>query len=121
MSEVAKARVWNDWNKEYVEEFRGDVLRIPAKKFIIMDWQDAVQFRGQFTPIVRDGLGTDLKPKMIRLEKIDAGAPDYPSENFVCQMDGAQFSTQAELDAYIAANFTGAMVDEDARDKFTKR
>lgn len=116
----ARTRVWNDWNKEYVEDFRGEQIRIPAKAFVVMDHQDAVQFRGQFTQIVRDGAGTDLKPKMIRLEKIAAGEPEYRGETFVCQMDGAQFGTQAELDAYIAANYTGAMLDEEAKKKFTR-
>lgn len=121
MSDIAKARVWNDWTREHVEEFRGDTVRIPAKKYVVMDWPDAVQFRGQYTAIERDGLGTDVKPKMIRLEKIDAAAPEYPQSNkFVCQIDGAEFGTQAELDAYIAANHTGAMLDEEIKEKFRK-
>jgi hypothetical protein len=117
MSDLGKARVWNDWTKEHVEEFRGDTVRIPSKKYVVMDWQDAVQFRGQFTPIVRDGLGTDLKPKMIRLERIDAA--QAASDKFVCQMDGAEFQTQAQLDAHIAANYKEAMLDEEARKKFS--
>ena len=118
MSDIANARVWNDWSKEHVEDFRGETIRIPAKKFIVMSWPDAVQFRGQYTPVIRDGLGQDVRPKMIRLEKIDAGAPEFPeAPKFVCQMDGAKFDSQEELDAYIAANHTGAMVDDEARKK----
>lgn len=118
MSEIAKARIWNDWTQEHVEDFRGDMVRIPAKGFIVMSWPDAVQFRGQYTPIIRDGLGKDLKPKMIRVEKIDAGAPEYAAQKFVCQVDGREFNTQAELDSYIAANHTERMVDDEARKKF---
>lgn len=115
---IARAKVWNDFDKEHVEEFRGETVRIPAKSFIEMAWPDAVQFRGQYTPIIRDGMGRDLKPKMIRLEKIDVTAPLYPEpKKFVCQVDNKEFDSQAELDQYIAENHTESMLDDDARKK----
>ena len=56
---VARARVWNEHTEEHVEEFRGEILRIPPKSFIELPWPSAVQFRGQYTPILRDGLGQE--------------------------------------------------------------
>lgn len=118
MSDIAKAKVWNDWKEEHVEDFRGEKIVIPSKGHIVMEWPDAVQFRGQYTPIIRDGLGNDVKPKMIRLEKIDASAPEFPSrKKFVCEADGVSFDSQEELDAYIVANHTENMVDDEAKKK----
>ncbi len=110
-----QAQVWNDFSKEHVEMFKGDEIRIPAKSFINMNWSDAVQFRGQYTPIIRDGLGNDLKPKMIRLVRVEAVVEE--PKDFTCQMDGKSFANQAELDKHIAENHTESMVDADAKKK----
>lgn len=113
-----KARVWNDNSAIYKEDFRGDLITIPPKGHVIMDWTDAVAFKGQYTPILRDGLGRDLSPKMIRLEKIEATAQEFPVPKFRCQMDQKEFDTQEGLDAHIAENHTEDMADDEARKKF---
>lgn len=120
---VARARVWNDNTEEHVEEFRGEMVRIPPKSFVEMPWPSAVQFRGQYTPILRDGLGRDLKPKMIRLERVDDAAPRFPApaSKFVCQACSKSHKTQAELDKHIAKQHVDLMVDEDAKEEFEKK
>jgi hypothetical protein len=119
---VARARVWNDYHEEHVEEFRGEMLRIPPKSFIEMPWPSAVQFRGQYTPILRDGLGKDLRPKMIRLERIDDAAPKFepPKNQFVCQACNEPCKNQKALDAHIAKNHADMLVDDDVRDELKK-
>jgi hypothetical protein len=119
---VAKARVWNDHTEEHVEEFRGEIVKIPPKGFVEMPWPSAVQFRGQYTPILRDGLGRDLKPKKIRLERIDDAAPKFaaPASKFTCQACNKACKTQKELDDHIAKQHVEQMVDEDAREEFEK-
>ena len=114
---IAMAKVWNDNVVEHKEKFKGDDIVIPAKGFITMPWPEAVQFRGQYTPIIRDGLGRDLKPKMIRLERVSVESQSPESNKFICQMDGREFDSQAELDEYIAENHIDAMVDDDAKKK----
>lgn len=120
---VARARVWNDHTEEHVEEFRGEILRIPPKSFIELPWPSAVQFRGQYTPILRDGLGQDLKPKKIRLERIDDAAPKFapPASNFICQACTKPFKTQKSLDAHIAENHVEQMADEDAQEEIRSK
>lgn len=113
----AKAKVWNDHTEDHVEEFKGEMIRIPAKGHIEMYWSDAEQFKGQYTPIIRDGMGRDLKPKMVRLEKIDAVAQAEKAK-LVCPMDGRSFDTQDALDAHIAEKHVDQMLDEEAQKKF---
>lgn len=117
MSE-ARVKVWNDHTEEHVEEYRGETIRIPAKGFIEMGKSDFDFFKGQYTPIIRDGMGRDLKPKMIRGELIPHPATqELESKYFVCQMDRQMFETQSALDAHIAANHTEVMVDDEAKQK----
>lgn len=118
---IAQAKVWNDWTAEHVETFKGETIRIPAKGFIVMDWAEAVQFKGSYTPIVRDGMERDLKPKMIRLEKIAVASPEPEKQRFICQMDGKEFSSQQELDEYIAANHLDKLVDDDVKKKLKEK
>lgn len=114
----ARVRVWNDHTEEHVEDFRGDLIKIPAKGFVEMCKSDADFFKGQHTPIIRDGMGRDLKPKMIRLEILPHPATQtLDSKYFVCQMDRQMFETQSALDAHIAAHHQEAMVDDEARNK----
>jgi hypothetical protein len=114
----ARMRVWNDHTEEYVEEFRGDTVRIPAKGFVEMGESDANQFCGQHTPIIRDGLGNDLKPKKLRRERLPhAATQTLDSKYFVCQVDRQMFETQSALDAHIAAHHTEVMLDDEAKNK----
>ena len=41
-------KVWNDHNLEHVEKFKNQEIRIPPGGHILMDYIDAVDFRGQF-------------------------------------------------------------------------
>lgn len=118
---IARAKVWNDWTQEHVEMFKGEEIRIPAKGFIEMGWSEAVQLKGQFSPILRDGTGRDLKPKMIRLEKISVASAEPEKAKFICQMDGKEFSSQKELDEYIAANHIDKLVDDDTKKELKDR
>lgn len=111
------AKVWNDHDKDHVEMFKGDEIRVPAKGFIKMEWSEAVQFRGQYTPIERDGMGNDLKPKKIRLEKMPVELSGNEAQQFICQMDRQEFSSQEELDEHIKLNHMEQMVDDDAKTK----
>jgi hypothetical protein len=42
------AQVFNDNEFDYEEMFKGDLIKVPAKGSIEMEWEDAVQFAGQF-------------------------------------------------------------------------
>ncbi len=69
---MAMYRVWNDNTHPYRENFKGDKIEILAKQYVEMSEDDALQFKGTFSPPIRDADGNDLPQgyKMIRIERI---------------------------------------------------
>jgi hypothetical protein len=68
---MAQVKVWNDHTVDHVEKFKGEELRVPAKGFIMMDYIDAIDFKGQFFGMRMLGPNNpDPKTfKMIRVEE----------------------------------------------------
>ena len=53
-------RVWNDNKFEHHEKFRGKQISIPAGGYVEMTADDAVLFKSQFTPMMKNkGGGED--------------------------------------------------------------
>jgi len=110
---------------EYREEFNGDLITIGPDEAIKMDNMKARQFLGQFTTPVLDGQGRPDPRylKRLRIEEIPDQKP-VEAENkqvYVCQMDGKEFKSQAELDQHIADNWAEDIVDEDAQKAMRKK
>lgn len=119
---MKQVRVWNDNKYEHREKFKGGMVIIPAGKYIEMNRDDAVLFKGQFTGMPenpRDARGF----KMIRLEfnpsKIKDVVEEVEQAN-TCQACGFVAKTSAGLSAHIRANHQNQMVDEDAREALNK-
>lgn len=121
------ARVWNDHTEKYEEEFRGNLISIPSKgsfdieglpsNFVTMEAHDANQFLGQYTPIIRDGMDNDLKPKMLRREVINGTETKLVATTAICQRCGMKFHTDKELDSHVMANHLDDL-DKKSRDEF---
>lgn len=125
---MAKWRVWNKHPNglTHTEKFKDQDIVIKAGEFVLMDYEDAVQFRGQYFPMKRNAQGAPDPSgfKIIHLEKHDDGADDKPSEEFVCMFDGRKFPTQKLLDQYLTENYADkTFVDEKIEEeiKATKR
>lgn len=100
-----QVRVWNDNSYPFKQLFKGEMVAIPPKKFIMMDEEDAVSFKGKYFPPLLDG-ANNPKPesyKMIRIERT-SDANEGESGKFVCHADGTAFDTKEELDEYVKAN-----------------
>lgn len=105
-----KWRVYNRHPKglTHKEKFRGDDIVIKHDDFILMDYEDAIIFRGQYFPISQLGDGTQ-DPKTFKCIEIK---PDVeavipaPEFSYISPVDGKKFSSQSELDAYIKGNFS---------------
>ena len=99
-----KSKVWNDNIYPYSERFKGDLIEIPPRSFIEMDYDEAIMFRGTFSSIVRDADGQAKQSswKMIRVEPLG-----NPVDNVIkadpnkCQACGKVLSNQAELAQHI--------------------
>tara|TARA_R110000868_G_scaffold9394_2_gene46908 strand:- start:63 stop:509 length:447 start_codon:yes stop_codon:yes gene_type:complete len=94
---MPKVKVWNDNVHPHTETFKGDVIHIPAKTCIEMEWEEAIEFKGQFTGMKRRG---DDSPdptgfKMIRVEK--PSEPIFKEPPLVNHANGQVVLTKAEL------------------------
>lgn len=116
------ARVWNDNVHPHVEKFKRKEIRIEPKAFVEMEWEDAIEFRGQFTPIEVDGAGQPKATsfKMIRVEKIPETFKE-PEKEIACQACGMRQESMAALSEHIRQNHVSAMVDKDAKDELVKK
>ena len=115
---MAKWRVWNKHTLDHKELFRGDKIEIPAGKFVLMDYEDAHQFKGQYVPMKFDAMEqqTEETKKILFLEPDDKEEV-VPKSGYVCQMDGKAFNTKAELEAYTAANYKDLAFKDDSLDE----
>lgn len=101
-----KYEVWNKHPNGYThtEKFKGEEIKIPANSYVLMDYEDAVQFKGQMTPMKFTGQGVQdpISYKCIDLIPHVEGVvvEAAPVQEFVCNMDGKKFTSQKELDEY---------------------
>lgn len=102
-----RVKVWND-NKDtdWTENFKGIDVKIPSGKFIEMEFYEAHEFKGQFSPIrLRPDETQDPKSfKMIRVEQLTQEKKDElegeTDEVFPCMLCKKAYSTAAALVAH---------------------
>ncbi len=114
---MAKWRVWNKHPDGFThrEKFRENLIEIKGGAYVVMDYEDAVQFRGQYFPMKRRPTGEPdpVGFKVLHLEPHDAD--DAPAaQEFICHFDGAKFPTQAMLDNYLTQNFSDHVFKDEA-------
>lgn len=65
-------RLWNDNIHAHKEMFNGEMYNISPKTFVIMEKEDAINFRGQYFPYFKDsgGLQDSKSYKMLRIEEL---------------------------------------------------
>lgn len=107
---------WRVWNKHpnsitHAEKFRDDMITIKAGEYVLMDYEDAVQFKGQWTPMRKNAQGAD-DPAGFKVIFIEPHSEESPvgeakgSSEFICNRDGRKFYSQKELDEHIKANYS---------------
>lgn len=112
---MAIVKVWNKNIHPHTEVFKGTTLTVPANGFIMMEYEEAVEFAGQFTGVAK--LGPNGKPdptqfKMIKVER----PPHVPEDDgLVNHATGKKASSHAEL-VEALKEFSGqrAPVDKEA-------
>lgn len=94
-----KVKVWNKNTLPHIETFKGDKIEIPAGGSIEMDWEDAIEFKGQFFPMVINADGTH-NPKGFKKIFVER-PPQAPVHDLslVNHADGSVAATRADLDA----------------------
>ena len=111
-----KVKVWNDNTTAWNEKFKGEDVKIPAKGYIEMEFYEAHEFKGQFSPIKVKGDGTQdtASFKMIRVEKMDqdASVEDEGEEIFPCNSCKKVFTTEAALVKHSDAQHSDQVVTD---------
>jgi hypothetical protein len=107
-----QVKVWNDNVYPFSQVFKGDKLTIPAGSFLMMDLEEAVEFKSSFSPIVLDADESPLPSsyKMIRIER-GSSDPVVPNADLICHANGKRVASKAELDKEIEAH-VDMMVDD---------
>ena len=123
---MAKWRVWNKhpMGLTHKEKFKDEMKVIAAGEYILMDYEEAVQFKSQYTPIKKRPSGEDDPAgwKVLHLEP-DTGAasPAADVKEFVCHFDGAKFPSQSLLDAYLKSNYSEHTFKDDVLEEEIQR
>ena len=119
---MPQVRVWNDNRYPYSETFKGQKIEIPPKGFIKMDYEEAIEFKGTYCPIHRDGDGQPLPTsyKMIRVETPSEAVVSDEDLDLVCHADGSVAANKQELAKKLKQHEHLAVKDEEA-EKATKR
>lgn len=114
-----KVRVWNDNEFTHKEKLRDEPVEIPAKRFVLMEEDDAIIFRGQYTPILVDYDGQPMKQsyKMIRIERITDETPVKAAEEHVCMSCGSKHESVSSLEAHIDENHLEQLDDPEVAKK----
>lgn len=89
------------------EKFRDEMIVIKAGEFTLMDYEDAVLFRGQFFPMKMNAMNQQDPStfKCIKIEPEVANAKPELTKTYVCHVDGKEFTSKAELEAYVEAKY----------------
>lgn len=99
---MAKCKVWNRHPSgiTHKEMFKGSEVIIPAGEHILMDYEEAVQFRGQYYPMKKNAQGADdpASFKVIHIEPLGA-APEVTK--FICPITKKEFFSQKDFDAHL--------------------
>jgi len=92
----------------YIEFFKGRQISIPAKGFIEMEANEAVELKGTMSKIVRDGDGTPLpiSYKMLKIVSDVTGKEEMAELNklsvtFKCQACGFNAGDKQELHIHV--------------------
>lgn len=109
--------------KTHVEYFRGDRIEIPAGQFIVMDYEDAVQFKSQYYPMKKNAM-EQHDPDGFKCIRLDPIIDEKENEEkvveklvYVCAMDGKKFSSPEALDAHISTYYADRILVDEVAEK----
>jgi len=108
------------------EKFNDEMIEIKAGEHVLMDYEDAVQFKGQYFPMIINAQGVQ-DPISYKMIKIEAEHPDMESsvdkeKIYVCHADGKEFPNKELLEKYVKENFSHLIFqDETIENEIKKR
>ncbi len=109
-------KVWNDNKHPHTESFKGEKITIGAGECIEMEWEEAVEFRGQFTGVAPIADNGEPDPKFFKMIRVDQVKPEqiFRDDGLTNHATGKKASSPEELRA-VLAEFKGLLItDPDA-------
>ncbi len=110
---MAKVKVHNDNVHPHKEMFKGIEVVIPAKSFIEMDFEEACELKGQFTPIVYISEGNP-DARFYKMLRVEWPKPEMTKIEYRNPVTGARYDTAAQLAASLTEFDHLRVRDEDA-------
>lgn len=91
-------KIWNDNRHPHKEMFKGKEIVIPAGECIEMEYEEAIEFKGQYTPMPPAEFNGDESVfyKMLRVEPVDPKLI-VPDEGHVNHATGKRFESVDKL------------------------
>jgi S1-C subfamily serine protease len=123
------AQKWRVYNRHpngltHREKFRDEVIEIRANAYVLMDYEDAVRFKGQFFPMKKNAQGAPDPEGFKVIELVpngDVTADAVAAKEFICHFDGKKFPTQAQLDSYVKQNYADQTYSDPDLDEQTEK
>lgn len=120
---MAKWRVYNRHpeGRTHKEKFQDSIVEIKAGEYVLMDYEDAVAFRGQYFPMFMNAQGVQDPASYKCIEIVRDGnlTEDKPvvETKWVCHFDGKEFPSKDLLMAYIEENFKDKIIVDEVAEK----
>ncbi len=113
-----QAKVWNDNKYPFSQEFKGQKISIPAGEYVEMEFYEAKEFEGRYSPIKVDG-GGQPKPESYKMIRVEAEGKAGPAQagGFPCAACGKVYESQRVLDAHVDEQHLDAMADQEVAQK----
>ncbi len=112
---MAQVKVWNDNKFPHTESFKGETITIPPGGFIEMDYLEACDFAGQFTPMKKQADGS-ADPRTFKMIRVEAPAEQLLHDVNVVHATG-QRAASAEDIAKLTQAFAAMNPDRLVSDK----
>jgi hypothetical protein len=121
-------RVWNRNSVVHKETFKGDEIVIQPGKFIMMDFNEANDFRGQFfTPKFNKGgaqtidsmkyIEIDKNDYKAALDELNSRGEDRAKKTYVCMKCNKEFSSKRALLTHVKNTHSDELADDETREE----
>ena len=116
---MAQVKVINANVHPFKQEWRDQKIEIPAGGHIMMEESEAYDFRGTYSPVMKDKHGQNDPKffKMIKIEHGDSKPVEVKADGLTCMKCSYKSSNAKDLDEHINANHLDALVDQKLADE----
>lgn len=119
-----QVKVWNDNVFDFTQRFKGSEVTVPAKGHIEMEFEEAVEFTGAYSPMApEDEPQPERFFKRIRYDQ--PTSHEVKAEGYRCVATGKTFQNKDEyithLQKQLSENKERLVVDEEAEREIAAR